>query len=358
MTDAHFETLRDDLEALEAPDGHARNLRWLAKPLAIGRTASGDYEIFIRGTELRASSSLVRRHVQHGDWRPEEGGEPFSASRIVLPAAAHFASIAALIAIELLRAGVAGPAGVQPAFTDVEPIIEMAIRRGALSEEAIIGVIGELTLLRQLILARISEPEKMLRCLDYWHGWREGGRDFRIGSHAIEVKTTQASTSIHEFSGLHQLEPAQLPSGEIESLYLMSVGLAASNSIGENLPAIVGSIAHLLSPSAAGPELAEEFLRRVSLYGTLSGSGYNHATMQEWSAYRTRYTHTFLPRLYRVEDPAMLTLSRTLLSQTFVQPQGLAFTMHIPDQVSAFNPAPNWETDVETMVNDSSALSS
>ena len=350
MSDAQFETLRDDLEALAVPEGHARNLRWLVMPLAIGRTASGDYEIFIRGDQLKASSSLVRRHVQHGDWRPEEGGELFSASRIVLPAVPHFASIAALIAIELLRAGVAGPGGVQPAFTDVEPIIEMAIRRGALSEEAIIGLIGELTLLRQLLLARAGQPEKMLRCLDYWHGWREGGRDFRIGNFAIEVKTTQASASIHDFSGLHQLEPAQLPSGEIESLHLMSIGLAASHSMGENLPAIVSSIVNLLSGPAVGRELADEFLRRVSLYGTVSGSGYTHATMQEWSAYGTRYTHTFLPRLYRVEDTAMLTLNRDLLAQTFVQPEGLAFTMHIPEQVSAFNPAPNWEVELETMV--------
>lgn len=352
MSDAHFETLRDDLEALAVPKGYTRNLRWLAMPLAIGRTASRDYEIFIRGDEVRASSSLVRRHVQHGDWRPEEGGDPFSASRIVLPAAPHFASIAALIAIELLRAGIAGPAGVQPAFTDVEPIIEMAIRRGALSEESIIGLIGELTLLRQLLLARAGEPQKLLRCLDYWHGWREGGRDFRIGNHAIEVKTTQASASIHEFSGLHQLEPAQLSSGEIESLHLISIGLAASNSMGENLPAIVSSIVHLLSGPTVGPKLADEFLRRVSLYGTVSGSGYTHATMQEWSVYSTRYTHTFLPRLYRVEDPAMLTLNRDLLAQTFVQPEGLSFTMHIPEQVSAFNPAPNWAAELETMMID------
>lgn len=164
MSDNYFETLRDDLESLAVPRGHVRNLRWLAPPLAIGRTASGDYEIFIRGDELRTSSSLVRRHVQHGEWRPEEGGDPFSASRIVLLGAPHFASIAALIATELLRAGIAGPTGAQQAFTDVEPIIEMAIRRGALSEQSIIGLVGELTLLRQL-LARVGEPEKMLRRL-------------------------------------------------------------------------------------------------------------------------------------------------------------------------------------------------
>lgn len=349
MSDFPFEVLREDLEALSVPEGQARNLRWLAMPLAIGRTASGDFEVFIRGPELRAGSALVRRHVQHGDWRPEAGGEPFSASRIVLPAAPHFASIAALIAIELLRAGIAGPRGAQSAFTDVEPIIEMAIRRGALSEAVIIGLIGELTVLRQLILARSGQPERTMRCLEFWQGWQEGGRDFRIGDHSIEVKTTQASASIHEFSGLHQLEAKQLPSGASEQLHLLSIGLAASTTMGESLPSVVSSIATLLSSSAVGPEATDEFMRRVSLYGTMSGTGYAHATMQDWSVYGTRYTHTFLPRLYRVDDAAMLLLGRDLLAQTFVQAQGLSFTMHIPEQVSAFNPAPSWQAELEAM---------
>lgn len=350
MSDLQFEALRADLEVLRVPEGQARNLRWLATPLAIGRTASGDYEVFIRGPELRAGSSLVRRHVQHGDWRPEEGGEPFSASRIVLPAAPHFASIAALIATELLRADIAGSGGVQPAFTDVEPIIEMAIRRGALSEAVIVGLIGELTLLRQLILTRSAQPEMMMRCLEFWQGWQEGGRDFRIGNHAIEVKTTQASASIHEFSGLHQLEPTLLPSGAMEQLHLMSIGLAASSTMGETLPSMVGSIVALLSPGAAGPDVADEFVRRVALYGTLSGSGYAHAKMQDWSVYNTRYAHTFLPRLYRVDDPAMLLLSRALLGPTFVEPTGLSFTMHIPEQVSAFNPALDWASEIDAII--------
>lgn len=350
MTVIHFEVLRENLEALSVPEGQTRNLQWVAPPLAVGRTASGDYEIFIRASELRASSALVRRHLQHSDWRPEQGGEPFSASRIVLPSAPHFASIAALIAVELMRSGIAEPDGVQPAFTDVEPIMEMAIRRGALSEAVIIGLIGELTVLRQLILARSDQPEALMRCLDYWQGWQEGGRDFRFGDHAIEVKTTQASASIHEFSGLHQVEAKQLPSGAIERLHLMSIGLAASTTIGESLPSMVASIVTLLSSVSSGATLADEFVRRVALYGTLSGSGYAHESMQEWSVYGTRYAHTFLPRLYRVDDPAMLFLGRDLLGRTFVQSEGLSYIMHIPEQVSTFNPASSWEAELELMV--------
>ncbi|MDV3253556.1 PD-(D/E)XK motif protein [Devosia sp. BK] len=349
MRDLHFETLRDDLERLSVPDGQTRNLRWLVTPLAIGRTGSGDYEIFIRGPAINAASSLVRRHIQHGDWRPQEGGHPFSASRIVLPAAPHFASIAALISIELLRAGIAESRGAQSAFTDVEPIIEMAIRRGALSDEVVIGLIGELTVLRQILLARGGEPAKMLRCLNFWQGWQEGGRDFRIGDHVIEVKTTQATGSIHQFSGLHQLEPSALPSGAMEQMHLMSIGLSASNSVGETLPSMVSSIAKLLSVDSMKTEVADEFIRRVEMYGTISGSGYAHERMQAWSVYATRYAHTFVPRLYRLDDPAMLTLTRDTLAQTFVLAEGLTFTMHIPERVSAFNPVPNWDAELEAM---------
>lgn len=351
MSDHHFETLRAHLEALEVPKGQARKMRWLAAPLAVGRTPCGDFEIFIRGAELHASSPLVRRHLQHGEWRPEGGGEPFSASRIILPAAPHFASVATLIAIELLRAGITAPHGPQPAFSDVEPIIEMAIRRGALPENVIIGLIGELTVLRQLLLTRSSRPTEMMRAIEYWQGWQHGGRDFCIGDYAIEVKTTQASISSHEFSGLHQLEPALLPSGRREQLHLLSVGLVASTSVGETLPAIIESIIGLLNIASA-PEVVTEMLSRVSLYGSPSGGGYSHEAMQNWGVYQTRYAHSFPPRLYRIDDPAMRLLDREVLSSTFVQPTGLSFTMHFPMQISAFNPAPSWELELEAITQD------
>ncbi|RVT50354.1 PD-(D/E)XK motif protein [Rubrivivax albus] len=352
MSEIQYESLRSELEALSVPRSQARHLRWLAAPLAVARTASGDFEVFIRGPELRAASPLVRRQLQHGSWRPEEGGAAFSASRVALPSAPHFASIAALIAIELIRAGVAGPRGVQAAFSDVEPIIEMAMRRGALADSAIIGLIGELTVLRQLILPRAQQPESLMRCLEFWQGWQDGGRDFRIGVHAIEVKATQAESSIHEYSGLHQLEPQVLPSGQLEQLHLLSIGLAPSTSAGESLPAMVESIASTLRLATGSEELATEFVRRVALYGQRSGVGYLHDSMADWSVYATRYAHTFVPRLYRLDDPGMLLLTRAMLAQTFVQPHDLAFTMHVPESVSAFNPAQDWASELQAMSSD------
>jgi len=347
MSEIHFEQLRADLDELSVPQGEVRHLRWLVPPLAIGRTASGDFEVFICGPEIHAVSPLVKRHLQHGEWRPETGGAQFSANRIVLPSAHHFASIAALIAIELVRSGIASSGGIQKAFSDVEPIIEMAIRRGALSENVVVGLIGELSVLRQLILLGKSRSSSMLRYLNFWQGWQEGNRDFRIGNYSIEVKTTRSESAIHHFTGLHQLEPMQHPSGAAEQLNIMSFGLAASSVMGETLPSIVNSIVTLLSTTTEGSDVANELLRRVSQYGCQSGEGYAHTTMQEWAAYGTRYTHTFIPRLYRVDDPAMRLLRRDMLDNTFVQAKGLSFTVHFPDKITAFNPVPNWEIELD-----------
>lgn len=348
-----FEDLRADLEAISSASGEARNLRWLAPELAVGRNAAGDYEIFLRGESLTAASSIVARHLQHGQWVPKEGGESFSASRIVLPSVPQFASVAALIAVELLRAGIDGSGNPQQAFSDVEPIIEMAIRRGALAENVIIGLIGELILVRQCLLATLSTSARQAEIINAWQGWQHGGRDFRLGRYAIEVKTTQSQSSLHEFTGIHQLEPEHLEGSVAEDLYVLSIGMISSATTGETLPEVVDSILNLLSSSlgeSAGP-VQDTFLRSVSLYGTQAATGYSHVTMREWSAYATRYSHSFAPRLYRVDDHAMRLLRRETVEETFVVPSSVSFSALFPDRVSAFNPAENWLTAVTEIVN-------
>lgn len=350
--DVTYEALRFELETLVVPTGEVRNLRWLARTLAVARNGAGDYEIFLRGPELATRSPLVRRHLQHGDWRPMGGGTPFAASRIVLPSAPHFASVSALIAVELLRAGIYDADDPQAAFSDVEPIIEMAIRRGALPENVVVGLIGELILLRQCLLTNSGKPELRSLIIDSWHGWQVGGRDFTFGSSSIEVKTTQSASSVHEFSGIHQLEEVEFPSGEHEELHLLSVGLAASTVAGESLPAIVDQVLGMLNDPATGgtSPLQVAFLSRIERYGAEGGSGYKHATMSEWSVYSNRYTATFPPRLYRIADPAMRLLRREIVEETFVSPASLSFTMALPEAVSAFNPAASWQQEIAGIV--------
>ncbi|MFT6943440.1 MAG: hypothetical protein ACJAUW_000009 [Yoonia sp.] len=352
MSEITFETLRAELDGLRVPAGEARNLRWLAKALAIARNASGDYEIFIRGPELHAASSLVRRHLQHGEWRPQEGGASFFASRVVLPSAPHFGSVSALISVELLRAGLVSEGDAQGAFSAVEPIIEIAIRRGALPENVVVGLIGELIVLRQCLISLGKKTHLQGDLLECWCGWQVGGRDFLFGESAIEVKTTQAASSSHEFSGLHQLEEVQLPNGAHEQLHLLSIGLQASTVAGESLSVLVDQLLGMLrerDKSPAGP-LQTTLLSHIEHYGSSNGVGYRHATMKDWSVYQTRYTHSFSPRLYRVADPSMRLLRREEVSLTYVVPSSLSFTLHFPDSVSAFNPAPSWQAELSHFV--------
>lgn len=347
-----FEDLRAELEGLTSASGEARHLRWLAHELAVGRTAAGDYEIFLRGDPLVATSSVVARHLQHGQWAPKAGGENFAASRIILPSVPQFASVAALIAVELLRAGIDGSGHPQQPFSDVEPIIEMAIRRGALAENVIIGLIGELILVRQCLLSALSTPARYAEIINAWQGWQHGGRDFRLGRYAVEVKTTQSQSSLHEFTGIHQLEPENEESGVTEDLYVLSIGMIASTTTGETLPEVVDSILNLLSGSlggSAGP-VQDMFLRSVSLYGTQAATGYSHFAMREWSAYTVRYSHSFAPRLYRVADPAMALLERSTIAETCVVPSSVSFSALFPERVSAFNPAENWLTAISEIV--------
>jgi hypothetical protein len=349
--DPTFEELRAELDQLEPPEGDARTLRWLGDPLAVARNSVGDYEIFLLGPTLHARSALVRRHLQHGDWRPQSGGEAFAATRIVLPSAPHFASVVALIAVELLRAGVASTSDTQTALFDVEPIIEMAIRRGALPENVIVGLIGELIVLRQALLLVSREPERRAGLVANWHGWQHGARDFRFGSRSLEVKATQAAQSIHEFSGIHQLEEAILPTGDREELHLLSIGLVPSSTVGESLPHLVSQIEDMLDDGGEERDALQlAFLSQVEGYGALNGTGYRHSTMAQWGAYSTRYSHTFPPRLYRVADPAMRLLTREMLADTFAEPASVSFALHLPEQVSAYNPAANWQDALASII--------
>jgi hypothetical protein len=347
-----FEHVRSELARLSVPAGQARSMMWLRPQLGIGKNADGNYEVFIRGPQVTASSPMVSRQMQYGHWQSRQGEEPFAATLLALPAAPHFVALAALIGIELVRCGISLTADPQPAFRDVEPIIELAIRRGALAEHVIVGLIGELITLRQSLLSIVGEPTRRASVLNSWQGWRDGLRDFTFGSNSIEVKTTRLATSMHEFSGLHQVERQRLPDGSDEKLYVLSIGLTPSQHAGETLPSIVDQL--LLMFASEGPRdeaLQVALLEHVASYGGRGGGGYRHLEMREWPAYSVRYSHSFAPRLYDMSDPEMLVLRRRDIERTFVDAASLRFSMHLPERISALNPSDSWSGDLANIIN-------
>jgi hypothetical protein len=128
-----------------------------------------------------------------------------------------------------------------------------------ISEEAEVGLLGELTVLREFAG---SDPNV---ALDAWRGPTGSQYDFQWAAMAVEVKTTRAregfTVSVH---GLHQLEP---PEGT--DLHLVGVRVTKSPT-GRTLPETVSSLLELVDGAVLLP--------------LLEGIGYVHgdAGSHEW----------------------------------------------------------------------------
>ena len=342
-----FEQLRDSLGELSVPAGQARQLVWVVPGrLGTAMTATGAFEIFLLGAPLQAVSPVVASNLMHDRWEPSAGGEPFEASRVLLGSAAHFAAVAALIATELGRLDLTSDEAAQRSFREVEPIIELAIRRAVLASETILGLIGELHVLRVALLAVPVEARATM--LLSWRGWAPG-RDFQLGTHGIEIKTTLGTTSRHWFSGIHQLEPQELSDGGKETLHLLSIGLQVAETGGPSLPELVDDMLSLLSDGGEQSPQQAQLLSMIESYGGDGAPGYQHDVMRAWHMYQQRFAITFA-RLYDVAAPEMRLLNRALVEQTFAVPDSLTFELALPSLLSAYNPAENWQQEVAALV--------
>lgn len=357
MTDAiaEYERLRQELEALSLPSGGTdRKTLWvIERLLGIAKTSRGVIELFLVGEQLRPASSLVRRHLEHGRWQVADAEILIDANRIVLPAEPHFLSLAALVGVELIRHGLHDSQSLPTVFRQVEPLIELALRRTALAEEHMLGLVGELLCLEIMLDAVIVTPDLFSLVLDMWHG-PKGLRDFVIGKIGIEVKTTQLQSSSHKFSGLHQIEPNDDSPSE-ECVLLLSVGLAYSSIDGQSLSELVERIVQKISPrgienSAKYSPLQLKFLADVASYGRENGSGYDHYSMAEEQMYNARLRPTFTPRLYDLSDSNVRLLRRQDLATTFVSADDLQFRIDLPAIIGPSNPMPGWIQLVSQLV--------
>ena len=341
-----FETLREALAALAVPAGEERQLFWVVPgQLGAAMTASGAFEIFLLGAPLVAASPIVAGNLVHDRWAPSSGGETFEASRVLLGSATHFAAVAALIATELGRLDLSTDTARQETFSEVEPIIELAIRRATLSSEAILGLIAELHVLRVALLAVPAVDRASI--LPGWRGWAPG-RDFLLGEHGIEVKATIGAASRHAFSGIHQLEPQPLGVGH-ETLHLLSLGLQMVDTGGPSLPELVDDLLSLLGDGGGErTALQTQLLTMIAHYGGSGAPSYEHDAMRGWAAYQQRFALAFA-RLYDAHDREMRLLDRAIVEQTFVVPDSLTFELALPSLVSAYNPAENWQQEVAAM---------
>lgn len=127
------------------------------------------------------------------------------------------------------------------------------MRKGtqALSPEAEIGLIGELTLLRAIIDAGL--PSTL--AIESWVGPLDGIQDFKLGTGALEVKATLAAAGFPAKIG--SLE--QLDDSTRQPLFVAGARLRQTDS-GQNLPEIVEAMRLAIRGDAESERLLTERL--------------------------------------------------------------------------------------------------
>ena len=335
----NYEEVLEQINAVPAGvTGNDRSITWLtdAQVVGLARNNRGHLELFLAGDQLTPRTRTVKSAIHHHSWH-RDAQPPLSANRILLPALGHFDQVGAFIAAELLREQ--ADANLERAFAVTEPLIELAIKRLEISENAILGLVGELLILEAL--CRRADDLHVGRVVKAWDGWRRSARDLTWEGTGVEIKTTTRSTSSHAIHGVHQIEPASATDddpGEAR-LLLVSIGLrqADPNVPALSIPFLVESIVERLNATGASG-LVDEFLTRVAMYGSESGIGYEHATMANEAPFTAPFTVTFV-RGYDMADPAVEVLRRDdVVSHQHVDAQSLTFRVELPATISFDNP--------------------
>ena len=127
------------------------------------------------------------------------------------------------------------------------------MRKGtqALSPDAEIGLVGELTLLRDIIDAGIP----VAQAIESWVGPLDGIHDFELGTGALEVKATLSASGFPAKIGSLQ----QLDDSTRQPLFLAGARLRQTES-GRNLPALVAAMRLSIKGDAEAERLLTERL--------------------------------------------------------------------------------------------------
>ncbi len=312
-----------------------RKIQWCGPGHSLGmaKQSSGAIELFLRGSELIPRSSLVKRHLRYDKWSRETGTE-LTANRLVFPRDEYFVAATAFLVEELLRHGAA--VNLAEGFAKSEPLIERFLKKVSLSEEEILGLLGELRLLEVCLLQASSEADKA-RSVGAWVGAERSARDFEFRGCSVEVKATRRDTSTHHINSLWQVNPKTDQSGKpIEQLYLLSIGLVpGTDGVGLTVSSQVDKILEHLGPHDPQPRttLQELFLEKLKAYGGSPESGYDHLEMKSWAPYNSPWVTRF-SRVYDLCDPTIQILRPSdVRGRGHVPAESVSFSICLPDQM-------------------------
>lgn len=342
---ATYENLKNEIGLLEAAADHLqRDLKWVGNArLAVARNQDGCIEVFLAGDPLRASIQIVEDLLEHQVWT-YSGGE-FAAARIVLPFGEHFDRLAAVLCVDLIENQLTHER--QQAFSAVEPMLGLALQRNTVGDPVLNGLIGELELLRRLLLG--ASPAARPDVLQAWAGSVPSARDFQLNTVGVEVKTTQSMASTHHVSGVHQIELGSGNGGVAETdIFLLSLGLEwlRGGGAGTSLPGLVDSLL-AVAPTAARADL----LARIKQYGGDISIGYDHERDHAKDRYSRRYFFRF-ERLYDMTDDRLELLSSSdLVGLRNIDLTSVEFKVELQDQVRGdLNPVKGWDALVTRLL--------
>lgn len=329
--EAIYEELRERIaDAAPSTQRDARDVVWATsgRRLGFARSPAGAIELFIVSEQLESTTPGVARHLEHRAWAtgPENG--TLGANRLLLPNEPHFDRVAAFICAELLLNGVdTNPA---EAFRRSEELIDLALARGAVDSQALVGLCGEMLLLDSLISADPGSAKTIL--MQSWAGYRDSSRDLQLGPVGVEVKTTTKAVSEHHIQGPHQTEIGVSVGGVPETrLFLLSIGmlwLPTGHPDSHTLPSIVTKLVRHLTPVDA-----QEFLSRVRGYSGGAEIGYEHGAKNLPREFIRPFTTNFA-RLYDLTDHRIRIPRSDDLRGMDLVPESVQYRIRLPEQVN------------------------
>jgi hypothetical protein len=170
-------------------------------------------------------------------------------------------------------------------------------RRTGLTQNETVGLMGELVVLRHLLLAN---PQ----LLSTWCSPNDGLHDFAGGGHAIEIKSTIGPAAGLRISNLDQLETSGL-----RRLDLLHVRMVEGPD-GECLDDMIQSIAKLLLPEAARRSFENALLRRGLMPDDATARSTPRALIRSLKAFPVDVS---FPRLVRNSVPSAVIEAEYLL---------------------------------------------
>jgi len=256
----------------------------------------------------------------------------------MLPLEQHFDAVAAFLCAHLIENNFYKDR--QGGFGRSEPVIALALGPSLLQRESLVGLMGELLIMRALL---DRNPTLVKEIVTSWFGYGRSSRDFQLGELGIEVKTTTGSSSTHRIQGVHQVELGHPVGGGLETgLYLVSVGIEEADgpdsrqnswSLSSLVDRLLRQIEDACSSPADGKALQDWLLTSIKEYGSRSGLGYDHVLMKQQILFGARWRTAFV-RAYDMTDSAITVIRTTDLAQhSMVIPTTVEFSVNLPNQV-------------------------